>query len=197
MWRRFWSSVHQPWSDNYKTTKHINGWSTIREHSIMALTTEDSTNTNINILAVQQCTPIHHHSTIGGIPSCHSNQPNTSNMEEFNKHRILQNVARAYQRKCAKTLKIIPGNSKRTFRPNTNTCDIKKHEAIKQLRSRERADYEPRVCICATNREYLLWSNRKIQVHIHHGTSKFIDFICIWCQCHFSGTYQKLVIGRN
>ena len=87
----------------------------------MAIITEERTNTNTNRLAVQQFTPIHHHFSIGGIPTCRSVQPNTSNMYEYNKQRIIQNVARAYQRELANTLQSIPGKVKRTFRPNAKT----------------------------------------------------------------------------
>ena len=84
----------------------------------MALITEDSTKTNTNRLEVQQCTPIHQHSKIGGIPTCLSVHPNTINMYDYNKQKILQNVARDYQQECVKIQQSIPGNDKRTFRPN-------------------------------------------------------------------------------
>ena len=42
-------------------------------------------------------------------------------MDEYNKQRILQNVARAYQQELSNTLQSIPGKVKRTFRPNAKT----------------------------------------------------------------------------
>ena len=106
-------------------------------------------------------------------------------------------MARDYQQERVNTIQSIPSNSKRAFRPNAKKCGINKHEANKRWRFIEQGAYKLRVCIHATNRKDLFLSNRAIPVHIQHGTSICIHFICTLCQCHFSGTYQKSVIGRN